>query len=133
MLCAKIFLREWINMIKLKRAYEKATPSDGYRVLVDRIWPRGIKKENAEIDNWLKAIAPSNELRKWFGHDPQRFAEFRQKYQAELQNEPAKTAFKELQQVAKNHDVVTLVYGAKDETHNQAVVLAEILKKDALE
>lgn len=116
-------------MIKVKRVYEAAAPTDGYRVLVDRIWPRGVKKEVAAIDSWLKEVAPSTELRKWFGHDPERFDAFCQRYLAELKKQPADDAFSALQQIVKDHKTVTLVYGAKDETHNQAVVLAEELKK----
>ncbi|WP_374849167.1 DUF488 domain-containing protein [Enterococcus gallinarum] len=110
-------------MIKVKRVYEAAAPTDGYRVLVDRIWPRGVKKEVAAIDSWLKEVAPSTELRKWFGHDPERFDAFCQRYLAELKKKPADDAFSALQQIVKDHKTVTLVYGAKDETHNQAVVL----------
>lgn len=116
-------------MIKVKRVYEAAAPTDGYRVLVDRIWPRGVKKEVAAIDSWLKEVAPSTELRKLFGHDPERFDAFCQRYLAELKKKPADDAFSALQQIVKDHKTVTLVYGAKDETHNQAVVLAEELKK----
>lgn len=116
-------------MIKVKRVYEAAAPTDGYRVLVDRIWPRGVKKEVAAIDSWLKEVAPSTELRKWFGHDPERFDAFCQRYLAELKKKPADDAFSALQKIVRDHKTVTLVYGAKDETHNQAVVLAEELKK----
>lgn len=127
--CVKVDSKEWKEMIKVKRVYEAAAPTDGYRVLVDRIWPRGVKKEVAAIDSWLKEVAPSTELRKWFGHDPERFDAFCQRYLAELKKKPANDAFSALQQIVKDHKTVTLVYGAKDETHNQAVVLAEELKK----
>lgn len=127
--CVKVDSKEWKEMIKVKRVYEAAAPTDGYRVLVDRIWPRGVKKEVAAIDSWLKEVAPSTELRKWFGHDPERFDAFCQRYLAELKKKPADDAFSALQQIVKDHKTVTLVYGAKDETHNQAVVLAEELKK----
>jgi len=130
--CVKVDSKEWKEMIKVKRVYEAAAPTDGYRVLVDRIWPRGVKKEVAAIDSWLKEVAPSTELRKWFGHDPERFDAFCQRYLAELKKKPADDAFSALQQIVKDHKTVTLVYGAKDETHNQAVVLAEELKNRPL-
>lgn len=116
--------------IQLKRVYDSFDQSDGLRILVDRIWPRGIKKEDAKLDNWLKEVAPSSELRKWFGHDPNRFEEFEQKYVNELRNdEEKKTAFEKLWEKSKNNDI-TLLYAAKDEQHNQAVVLRkEILRK----
>ena len=113
--------------VSLKRAYESPESMDGKRVLVDRIWPRGITKEKAKIDLWLKDVAPSTELRKWFGHDPERWAEFQRKYRAELKGSPALTALKELARNAK----VTLVYAAKDENHNNAVVLRGILGRGA--
>lgn len=113
-------------MLKIKRAYE--TPAeDGYRVLVDRLWPRGIKKEAAQIDLWLKEVAPSNELRKWFNHDSSKFAEFKIRYQAELKQGLGKSAFEKLQEITKEYQLVTLVYGAKDTEFNQAVVLQELL------
>lgn len=127
--CVKVDSKEGMEMIKVKRVYEAAAPTDGYRVLVDRIWPRGVKKEVAAIDSWLKEVAPSTELRKWFGHDPERYDAFCQRYLAELKKKPTDDAFRALQQIVKDHKTVTLVYGAKDETHNQAVVLAEELKK----
>ena len=106
-------------MIQIKRAYEAPTEQDGYRVLVDRIWPRGKSKESEKLDEWLKEVAPSTELRKWFNHEDQE----------ELKHEPTATAFKQLQTIVKNQPVVTLVYGAKDTVHNQAVVLKELLEK----
>src|SRR6185312_14411642 len=110
--------------LKLKRAYEPADAGDGQRVLVDRIWPRGVSKDEARIDLWLKDVAPSTALRKWFGHAPERWAGFRERYRKELEANPA---VDELRQVAAKGPV-TLVYGAKDEQHNQAVVLAESLQ-----
>lgn len=110
-------------MLKIKRAYEEAQRADGTRVLVDRLWPRGVKKENARIDWWAKELAPSSELRKWFGHDPDKFAEFAKRYRSELKGNEALVRLKEL--VAKGD--VTLVYGAKDEQHNQARVLQQLL------
>lgn len=114
--------------LKIKRAYEKPEKEDGIRVLVDRIWPRGISKEDLKIDHWLKEAAPTAELRKWFGHDPEKFSEFKQKYEKELDSENGQ--LKELVQLAKTEDQpITLVYGAKDEEHNQAVVLKEAVEK----
>lgn len=114
-------------MLRIKRVYEEASKEDGYRVLVDRLWPRGISKEKAHIDLWLKEIAPSNELRKWFGHDPEKWQEFKTKYKKELnENEDA---LKELVSLIKKHSHMTLLYGAKDTEHNQALVLHELLTK----
>lgn len=113
-------------MIQLKRAYEPASRGDGDRVLVDRMWPRGLRKADAHIDDWLKDVAPSNELRRWFGHDPQRFPEFRERYRRELRSEPARAALAKLARRAAR-GTVTLVYAARDELHNNAVVLAQEL------
>lgn len=110
--------------VTIKRVYEKATKADGYRVLVDRIWPRGIAKADAAVDAWLKDVGPSTELRTWFGHEPSRFEAFAEKYRAELEANPA---MDELRAAVAEHPVVTLVYSAKDEQHNQAVVLADYL------
>lgn len=112
---------------QIKRAYEDASKGDGFRVLVDRIWPRGVSKEAAQIDEWLQDIAPSTELRKWFGHDPEKWDEFRKKYRAEIRQNQA--ACDQLKKICKENSTVTLVYGAKDEEHNNAVVLLEIIKK----
>ena len=113
-------------MIKIKRVYEKASKEDGWRVLVDRLWPRGMKKENARIDVWMKEIAPSNALRKWFGHDPEKWQEFQKKYRAELAENRAPLT--ELKAIEKKHRTITLLFGAKDEEHNQAVALTQFLK-----
>ncbi len=115
-------------MIRLKRAREPAARGDGYRVLVDRLWPRGLRKADAHIDAWLKDVAPSHELRRWFGHDPDRFDEFRERYQRELRVEPARAALAELARRAAR-GTVTLVYAARDEQHNNAVVLAQQLRR----
>jgi uncharacterized protein YeaO (DUF488 family) len=110
--------------IRIKRIYEPYASSDGYRILVDRLWPRGIKKEDAHIDLWMKEIAPSNELRKWFGHIPAKWPKFREKYRQELaENE----ALPKLLEAAGHHKAITLLYAAKDEEHNDAVVLKEYL------
>lgn len=111
--------------VALKRAYEPPSAGDGMRVLVDRLWPRGVSKAAARIDVWLKDVAPSTELRKWFGHDPEKWPEFQQRYRAELKGNPALAALRKL--ARQGH--VTLVYGAKDEEHNDAVVLAKLLRR----
>lgn len=109
---------------KIKRVYDAPLPDDGFRVLVDRLWPRGISKQQLKADLWLKEIAPSNELRGWFGHDPARFEEFEKRYRHELKDNPA---LAQLRQIKK--PVVTLLFGAKDEEHNQAVVLKKLLNR----
>lgn len=113
--------------VMLKRAYESPAKTDGERILVDRLWPRGLLKAEAEIDLWLKDIAPSTELRQWFGHDPEKWSEFKKRYSAELKNNPA---LSELQARLRQRDI-TLVYAAKDQLHNQAVVLKQILERSA--
>ena len=112
--------------IALKRVYDEPAPSDGTRVLVDRLWPRGLSKERAHIDLWLKEVAPSNDLRKWFGHDPEKFAEFRRRYEAELASESGQEALAKLRDMAK-HAQITLVFAAHDVEHNNAVVLRDLL------
>jgi uncharacterized protein YeaO (DUF488 family) len=114
-------------MILIKRVYEPKAKDDGYRVLVDRLWPRGLSKDKAAADLWLKDIGPSNELRKWFNHDPKKWTEFKSRYQAELKSQ--KDTLAELKQLEAEHDKLTLLYGAHDEKHNQAVVIAEELDK----
>ena len=113
-------------MFKLKRIYDASEGSDGYRVLVDRIWPRGVSKEKARIDLWMKEIAPSDALRKWFGHDPDRWEGFQRRYREELQKEIGLT--NQLQQLEKQHGTVTLVFSARDEHHNQAIALRVFLQ-----
>lgn len=113
--------------IRIKRVYEPIAKTDGFRILVDRLWPRGIKKEDAHVAIWLKEIAPSTELRKWFNHDPEKWEAFRKRYLAELQLSPAA---EELLEQVKKHAIVTLVYSAKDEQHNQAVVIKEFLENE---
>ena len=110
--------------IRIKRVYEQPEDDDGMRILVDRLWPRGLTKAKADVDLWLKDIAPSTELRKWFGHDPAKWTEFKKQYRSELnKNKEPLVLLKE--QTEKG--TVTLVYAAKDEAHNEAVVLQEIL------
>ncbi len=111
--------------IQLKRAYDPSEPEDGYRVLVDRLWPRGISKEDAAIDHWLKEIAPSDDLRKWFGHDQEKWGAFRARYRGELEGKDEAIAF--LREKA-GEGTLTLIYAAKDTEHNNAVVLKEYLQ-----
>jgi uncharacterized protein YeaO (DUF488 family) len=113
-----------------KRVYEVPEPGDGVRVLVDRLWPRGLSKERAQVDVWLKDVAPSRDLRVWFGHDPAKFAEFRRRYEAELAEEPGRAAFAELREMARTKHV-TLVFAAHDTEHCNAVVLRELLARPA--
>ena len=111
-------------MIKLKRAYEPASDQDGQRILVDRLWPRGVSKANARIDRWAKELAPSTEQRKWIAHDPEKWEEFQRRYKEEI---AARTdAIKEIAGEAGS-GVVTLVFAAKDELHNEAVVLRDLI------
>lgn len=108
--------------ITIKRVYESVAKTDGQRILIDRLWPRGLTKEKADIDLWLKEIAPTTELRQWFKHDPQKWLEFQRRYRAELKkNQAAVDALKD----RLDKGAVTLVYGAKDEQHNDAIVLKE--------
>jgi uncharacterized protein YeaO (DUF488 family) len=112
------------NNVKLKRAYERPAAGDGRRILVDRLWPRGVSKAAAAIDEWMKDIAPSTMLRKWFSHDPRRWREFRQRYASEIRARPDQ--LKKLRRLARQGPV-TLVYSARDESHNDAAVLRQIL------
>jgi len=110
--------------LKIKRVYEVPEKADGFRVLVDRLWPRGLTKEKAAVDLWLKDIAPSTELRKWFGHEPEKWPEFRKKYLHELKENEEPVL------ILKDHlkkGTVTLIYGARDQVHNEALVLKELL------
>ncbi len=113
-------------VIRVKRAYEEASPADGRRVLVDRLWPRGVRKENARVDAWVREVAPSGELRKWFGHDPGRWEEFKRRYFKEL--ETHREHVEDLCQQLRS-DTVTLLYGAKDAEHNNAIALREYLTR----
>lgn len=115
------------SMIKIKRVYEQPEETDDYRVLIDRLWPRGLTKEKAKVDLWLKDIAPSTELRKWFSHDPAKWDEFKNRYCEELKKNNQFVS--KLVDLLKNGKL-TLVYGAKDEEHNEAVVLKEYLEKN---
>jgi uncharacterized protein YeaO (DUF488 family) len=113
--------------VRVKRAYEPALASDGYRVLIDRLWPRGVSRERARLDEWARELAPSATLRRWFGHDPARFAQFRIRYAEELAAQETKLS--ELRRRARN-GTLTLVYGARDTEHNDAAVLAAILRRE---
>ncbi|MGO1694059.1 MAG: DUF488 domain-containing protein [Marinobacter sp.] len=118
--------------IRIKRAYESAANSDGPRILVDRIWPRGVSKEDAQLETWLKGVAPSTELRKWFGHDPEKWKEFQQRFLKELKKKDAAEDLEELQAIIKKHKRITLVFAAKDTEHNNAVALRDFLNNDDL-
>jgi uncharacterized protein YeaO (DUF488 family) len=113
--------------VRLKRAYEPPAPDDGARILIDRLWPRGVSKAGAAVDQWLKDIAPSTELRKWFGHDPAKWQEFRRRYAEEVRQQP--DLLDQLRSLARK-GTLTLVYSAHDEAHNDAVVLRELLLKE---
>lgn len=113
--------------IWLKRAYDRPAGSDGNRVLVDRIWPRGVSKEDADIDIWLKDVAPSTDLRKWFAHDPDKWDRMKERYREELRHGKPRDAFEYLSRLCKDGRV-TLVFAAKDREHNQAVILKELLE-----
>jgi uncharacterized protein YeaO (DUF488 family) len=110
--------------VRAKRIYDAPDPGDGYRVLIDHVWPRGVSRERAQLDEWARELAPSDELRRWFAHVPQRFEEFRSRYRAELAGRPA------LLELARRaaEGPVTILYAARDEQHNNSVVLAEVLR-----
>jgi len=115
-------------MVRVRRVYEPPDPSDGFRVLVDRLWPRGLRREAAGVDLWARELAPSDALRRWFGHDPARWEEFRRRYRDELARQEARPLVDELVERARR-GTVTLLFGARDERHNNAVVLAEYLRE----
>ncbi len=115
-------------MIKIKRVYEQPSKGDGYRILIDQLWPRGLTKEKAAIDCWLKEIAPSTTLRQWFAHDPAKWNEFRKKYLLELKAK--KPLVDEIGWIVREKKTVTLVFAAKDEEHNNAVVLEKLLQEN---
>jgi len=114
-------------VIKIKRIYEQPAKEDGFRILVDRLWPRGISKDRAKIDLWLREIGPSDDLRDWFSHDPKKWQGFKKKYEAELNAK--EELVNGIKQAEKDHGTVTLLYSAKDEEHNQAVALSIFLKR----
>jgi uncharacterized protein YeaO (DUF488 family) len=114
--------------VAIKRAYEPASSGDGYRVLIDGLWPRGLSKEKLRIDAWMKEIAPSADLRKWYGHQSERWPDFRKRYQSELQKTPASDLLRELVQRARKGKV-TLVIGARDTEHSNGTVVAELIDR----
>lgn len=115
--------------IMYRRIYEDTSPSDGVRVLVDRVWPRGLRKEDAHLDEWMRDIAPSTELRRWYGHEPSKFTEFRRRYLAELREPQRQQAARQLHEIARKNDL-TLLTATRDLEHSQAAVLAHWLGKD---
>jgi uncharacterized protein YeaO (DUF488 family) len=115
-----------MSLIRIKRVYEEATEEDGFRILVDRLWPRGLSKKKARVDLWLKDIAPSDELRKWFSHDPKKWEAFRRKYELELKGK--RDLLDRIRQAEKEHKVLTLLYSSKEKEHNNAIALSIILK-----
>jgi uncharacterized protein YeaO (DUF488 family) len=116
-------------VIQIKRAYDPVESGDGHRILVDRIWPRGLSKSELQLDLWAKELAPSTALRKWFGHDPERWPEFRKRYEAELRESGAKDRIAQIVHSVKGKRAITLLYGAKDTEHNQAVVLQKFFQR----
>ncbi len=115
-------------MVRIRRIYDPEKPNEGYKVLVDRLWPRGISKDKATWDEWMKETAPSQELRKWFHHDPEKWEQFKQLYKNELAEK--QDELRKLKALEKKYEVLTLVYAAKDELHNNAVVLKELILKN---
>src|SRR5699024_11377838 len=114
--------------VKLKRVYEEEANDDGKRILVDRVWPRGVSKEKANLYEWLKEIGPSKELRQWFNHDPDTFQEFKKKYKAELQDGEQKASYDKLKAIQKENSTITLIFPAKNKENNKAQVLKEMLE-----
>ena len=119
-------MKHALPTIQLKRVYDDPDPSDGFRVLVDRLWPRGLSREHAKVDAWPKDVAPSTDLRRWFHRDREQWDEFRKRYTAELADNPA---LKDLQTEVRKHKHVTLVYGSKDAEHNHAIVLRDAITR----
>ncbi|MFW6125737.1 MAG: DUF488 domain-containing protein [Chloroflexota bacterium] len=115
-------------MLNAKRVYDSTDDADGQRILVDRLWPRGIRSEDARVDSWMKELAPSNSLRKWFGHDPEKWAEFKRRYVTELRAADKTRALQDIAQAAARGNV-TLVYSAKDREYNNAIVLKEVISQ----
>lgn len=114
------------QQVHVRSVRDEPARGDGYRVLVDRVWPRGVSKEGAALDEWLKEVGPSTELRQWFGHDPERFAEFAERYEQELEGSEE---WEQLKRLVADHGRVTLLFGAADRDHNQAVVLQNLLTR----
>lgn len=116
-----------VVMIRIKRVYDQASKEDGFRILVDRLWPRGMSKDKVKVDLWLKEVAPSDDLRKWFSHDPKKWQEFKKRYEKELKDK--QELLRKMKQAEKEKGTLTILYSAKDEEHNQAVALAAFLQK----
>jgi uncharacterized protein YeaO (DUF488 family) len=114
-------------MIRIKRVYDVVSKGDGFRILVDRLWPRGLSKDKAKIDPWLKEVTPNDDLRNWFSHDPKKWQEFRKRYETELKDK--EELLRRIKQAEKEKGTVTILYSAKDEEHNQAVALVAFLQK----
>lgn len=112
-------------MLKTKRVYEEPSKDDGYRILTERLWPRGVSKERAALDQWMKSIAPSHDLRKWFDHDPDKWEEFKERYRKELFGSEA---VNEMLEIIKNNGKVTMVYASRDEEHNSTILLKDFLE-----
>jgi len=112
-------------MIKIKRVYEPAHKDDGFRILVDRLWPRGLSKEKAKVDSWLKEISPSDKLRRWYLHDPKKWESFKTRYRTELRKEP--DCLESIRRAEKEHGTITLLFGSKEARYNNAVALKEFL------
>ncbi|HEY6279031.1 MAG TPA: DUF488 family protein [Streptosporangiaceae bacterium] len=115
------------SQVRLRRVYDEPEPADGRRVLVDRLWPRGLSRDRAAVDDWLRAVAPSDELRRWYGHEPGKFGDFRQRYQQELRTPEGSAALGQLRELARSGPV-TLLTATRDLQHSQAAVLAELLR-----
>lgn len=114
--------------VNMKRIYEEKSKDDGVRILVDRVWPRGMSKEDAKVDHWMKEVGPSSDLRKWFNHDPDKFEDFKKKYKEELSDGDQQEALNEIKEITKKHQKnITLLFASKEEKYNQASVLKEIL------
>lgn len=118
--------------IQLKRVYDVPSREDGFRILIDRLWPRGVSKEKAHVEDWIKDIGPSHDLRKWFQHDPDKFVSFKRKYLHELKSGDQREALKKLKQIVRTHDVVTLVFATRETKHNHAVVLKELIDSNPM-
>ena len=115
-----------MGQVDIKRVYEQAADEDGVRILVDRLWPRGVSKERAALSGWLKEVAPSPDLRRWWHHDPERFEDFARRYRTELDDNPA---LEDLQSIVREHDRTTLVYAAKDPAVNHALILRDYIRQ----
>ncbi|WP_418214960.1 DUF488 domain-containing protein [Bifidobacterium asteroides] len=120
------FRRQMMGQVDIKRVYEQAADEDGVRILVDRLWPRGISKERAALSGWLKDVAPSPDLRRWWHHDPDRFEDFARRYRTELDDNPA---LEDLLSIVREHDRTTLVYAAKDPAVNHALILRDYIRQ----